>query len=405
VSDLDSFRAELQAWLAENAPASLRGRGASALEGVWGGRKWVFDDPDQELWLERCAARGLTAPTWPREYGGGGLAADEAKVFAQELSRLRMPPPLIGFGLTMIGPTLLRFGSEEQKREHLPRICRGEIRWCQGYSEPDAGSDLASLKTRAVRDGDHFVVTGHKVWTSYADECDWIFALVRTDPEARKQAGITFLLIDMDSPGVSVRPIKLISGSSPFCETIFDGVRVPVRNVVSEIDGGWTVAKALLGHERSMIADAFGSGAGGTTRRQGLADLARGYLGGSGGRPGGDGELADPLLRDEIARMEMDTRAFLLTVQRSRDAAKAGQQPGPETSMFKVHGTELNMRRNELMVRIAGPQALGWEGPGFADEELARTRDWLRSRGNSIEGGTSEIQLDIIAKRVLGLPD
>ena len=396
--DLDVFRAELQSWLAGNAPESLRGRGSSALDGVWGGRKWVFDHPDQKPWLERCAGRGFTAPTWPREYGGGGLSSAEAKVLAQELARLRMPPPLIGFGLTMIGPTLLRFGSEEQKREHLPRICRGEIRWCQGYSEPDAGSDLASLQTRAVRDGDHFVVSGHKVWTSYADECDWIFALVRTDPAARKQEGITFLLIDMDTPGVSVRPIKLISGSSPFCETLFDGVRVPVRNVVAEIDGGWTVAKALLGHERSMIADAFGAGAGGTTRRQGLAELARGYLGGT-------GELADPLLRDEIARMEMDTRAFLLTVQRSRDAAKAGQQPGAETSMFKVHGTELNMRRNELMVRIAGPQALGWEGPGFDEEELARTRDWLRSRGNSIEGGTSEIQLNIIAKRVLGLPD
>jgi len=398
VPDLDVFRAELQSWLAGNAPESLRGRGSSALDGVWGGRKWVFDHPDQKPWLERCAGRGFTAPTWPREYGGGGLSSAEAKVLAQELARLRMPPPLIGFGLTMIGPTLLRFGSEEQKREHLPRICRGEIRWCQGYSEPDAGSDLASLQTRAVRDGDHFVVSGHKVWTSYADECDWIFALVRTDPAARKQEGITFLLIDMDTPGVSVRPIKLISGSSPFCETLFDGVRVPVRNVVAEIDGGWTVAKALLGHERSMIADAFGAGAGGTTRRQGLAELARGYLGGT-------GELADPLLRDEIARMEMDTRAFLLTVQRSRDAAKAGQQPGAETSMFKVHGTELNMRRNELMVRIAGPQALGWEGPGFDEEELARTRDWLRSRGNSIEGGTSEIQLNIIAKRVLGLPD
>jgi len=319
-------------------------------------------------------------------------------VLAQEMGRLRLPPPLIGFGLTMIGPTLLRFGSEALKQEHLPRICRGEIRWCQGYSEPDAGSDLASLNTRAVRDGDHFVITGHKVWTSYADESDWIFALVRTDPNARKQEGITFLLIDMESPGVTVRPIKLISGSSPFCETMFDEVRVPVANVVSEINAGWTVAKALLGHERSMIADAFGGGAGGTGKRRGLVELAREAV-------GGNGALADALLRDEIARMEMDTRAFLLTVQRSRDAAKAGQQPGAETSLFKIHGTELNQRRNDLMMRIAGPAGLGWEGPGFDDDALARTRDWLRSKGNSIEGGTSEIQLNIIAKRVLGLPD
>jgi len=398
VSDPESFRREVRDWLEANAPASLVGRGASQLEGVWGGRKWTFDDPAQALWLERMAGRGWTAPTWPRAYGGGGLSPAQAKVLAQEMARLRLPPPLIGFGLTMIGPTLLRFGSEAQKQEHLPRICRGEIRWCQGYSEPDAGSDLASLKTRAVREDDVFVVTGHKVWTSYADECDWIFALVRTNPEAKKQEGITFLLIDMDTPGVSVRPIRLISGSSPFCETLFDGVRVPVANVLGEIDGGWTVAKALLGHERSMIADAFGGGTGGTARqRRGLPDLAREYV-------GGDGALADPVLRDEIARLEMDTRAFLLTVQRSRDAARAGQQPGPETSLFKVHGTELNQRRSELHMRIAGPRGLGWEGPGFDDDELARTRDWLRSRGNSIEGGTSEIQLDIIAKRVLGLP-
>jgi len=399
VSDLDSFRSDVQAWLETHAPESLRGRGASALEGVWGGRKWVFESPDQKHWLERCAERGFTAPTWPRAYGGGGLSAAEAKVLGQEMGRLRLPPPLIGFGLTMIGPTLLQYGTEEQKLEHLPKICRGEIRWCQGYSEPGSGSDLASLQTRAVRDGDDFVVNGHKVWTSYADQCDWIFALVRTDPNAKKQEGITFLLIDMETPGVSVRPIKLISGSSPFCETIFDDVRVPVRNVVSEINGGWSVAKALLGHERSMIADAFGAGSGGTAKkRRSLPELARQYL-------GGEGELADPLLRDEVARLEMDTRAFLLTLQRTRDAAKAGQQPGAETSFFKVHGTELNMRRCELMVRLAGPQGLGWEGEGFDEEELARTRDWLRSRGNSIEGGTSEIQLNIIAKRVLGLPD
>jgi len=403
--DLESFRAECRAWLEKSCPASLLGAPANELEGVWGGRKFVFENPDQKLWLDRMAERGWTAPTWPRDFGGGGLSDDEAKVLQQEMRRLGAPPPLIGFGLTMIGPTLLRFGNEEQKREHLPPICRGEIRWCQGYSEPAAGSDLASLQTRALRDGDEFVVSGQKVWTSYADEADWIFALVRTRSEGRKQEGITFLLIDMDSPGVSVKPIPLISGKSPFCETFFDEVRVPVRNVVGEIDGGWTVAKALLGHERSMIADAFGGGTAAGARRRAadgrsaLAQMAVDYLGEEQGR------VADPVLRDAVASVEMDTRSFQLTVQRTRDAAKAGHQPGPESSIFKIEGTELNQRRFELMTRLAGPQALGWEGPGFDEEELAVTREWLRSRGNTIEGGTSEIQLNIIAKRVLGLPD
>jgi alkylation response protein AidB-like acyl-CoA dehydrogenase len=403
MADLEAFREEARAWLEANAPAALRGIELDAESGGnWGGRRPRWDHPAMKTWLEVAAARGWTAPTWPREYGGGGLSPEEAKVLAEEMRRLRLPPPLVGFGLTMIGPTLLRFGSQEQKLEHLPRICRGEIRWCQGYSEPDAGSDLASLKTRAVRDGDFLVVNGTKVWTSYADVSDWIFALVRTDPQARKQEGITFLLIDMATPGVSVRPILLISGKSPFCETRFEDVRVPVRNVVGRIDGGWTVAKALLGHERTMIAELFGAAQGRRQRPPGsaLAELAREYLSGHPGE-----RLGDALLRDELARCEMDDRAFALTVQRARDAAKAGHQPGPESSLFKVYGTELNQRRTELMVRIAGPQGLGWEGPGFSDDELRHTRQWLRARGNSIEGGTSEIQLNIIAKRVLGLPD
>jgi acyl-CoA dehydrogenase len=297
---------------------------------------------------------------------------------------------------------LLEHGSEEQKRRFLPEVCRGEIRWCQGYSEPDSGSDLASLQTRAVRDGDFLVVDGTKVWTSYGDLSDWIFALVRTNPNAKKQEGISFLLIDMETPGVSVRPIKLISGKSPFCETRFEGVRVPIGNVIGAIDGGWTVAKALLGHERSMIADLFGSMPGRRAPRPGsvLANLAREYRGGEHGTP-----LADALVRDEIARCEMDERALALTSQRARDAARAGHQPGPETSIFKVYATELNKRRTELCARMAGAQGLGWDGPGYGEDELRRTRQWLRARGNSIEGGTSEVQLNIIAKRVLGLPD
>jgi alkylation response protein AidB-like acyl-CoA dehydrogenase len=307
---------------------------------------------------------------------------------------------LIGFGLTMIGPTLLQYGNEEQKKQHLTKICRGEIRWCQGYSEPGAGSDLASLQMKAVRDGDDFILNGQKVWTSYGDLSDWIFCLVRTNPDVKKQVGITFILIDMDTPGVRIAPVKLISGKSPFCETYFDDVRVPVANVVHKIDAGWTVAKALLGHERSMIAGAFG---GGRPRARGkrsrLVELADQYVGMR------DGRVVDPVVRDQMAQSEIDTRSFALTVQRSTDAAKAGHRPGAESSLFKVYGTELNMRRQELMVRMLGAHALGWEGPGFDPEELELTRDWLRSRGNSLEGGTSEIQRNIIAKQVLGLPD
>ncbi|MCP3985988.1 MAG: acyl-CoA dehydrogenase [bacterium] len=396
MSDLQAFQAETRAWLKENCPASLLGAGGGGLVGTWGGRKWQPENEDQRVWLERAAEKGFTAPTWPTDVGGGGLSKAEAKILAQEMRALGVPPPLIGFGLTMIGPTLLQYGSEEQKQEHLPKIVRGEIRWCQGYSEPGAGSDLAGLQMRAEDKGDHYIVNGTKVWTSYADEADWIFALVRTDPKAKKQEGITFLLIDMETPGVSVSPILLISGSSPFCETHFQDVKALKSNVIFKEHAGWTVAKALLGHERSMVAEAFGGGS-----RRSLADRARAYLPGA----TADGPLPDGGLRRDIASFEMEARAFGLTMQRSRDAAKAGQQPGAESSIFKIVGTELNQRRQELLLHIAGPQALGWEGEGFADGELATTRDWLRSRGNTIEGGTSEVQRNIIAKRVLGLPD
>ncbi len=316
-------------------------------------------------------------------------------MLAEEMAKLRLRPPLTGFGLSMIGPLLLQEGSEELKREHLPPIARGEIRWCQGYSEPGAGSDLASLQTKAVRDGDVFVLNGQKIWTSYADKSDWMFILVRTDFEAPKHAGITFLLMDMETPGVTVRPIKLISGYSPFCETFLTDVRVPVRNVVGRVNGGWMLAKALLGHERTLIADAFKERD--DSRR--LVAMAKRHLGMT------DGRLADPVVRDRVTQVEMDQACLDWTLARARDGAKAGHKPGPESSIFKYYGTELNQRRRELLVSILGPQGLGWAGPGFEEDELKTTRDWLRSRGNTIEGGTSEIQLNVIAKRVLGLPD
>ncbi len=396
MADLETFRAETHQWLDTHAPASIRGVGNTLLDGSWGGRKARYSNPDMKVWLDVMAERGWTAPEWPAQYGGGGLSKDEAKVVQQEMNALQLPAPLIGFGLTMIGPTLLQYGTEEQKHEHLPGIIKGEIRWCQGYSEPGSGSDLASLKTRAVLEGDHYVINGQKVWTSFANLADWMFMLVRTNPEAKKQEGITFILVDMESPGVETRPIKLISGASPFCETFLTDVHAPAKNVIFEVNKGWTVAKSLLNHERNMIASAFGTTAG---KGRSLRDWAREHLGLDGDR------VADPAIRDRMAQYEMDSRAFRLTTERARDAAKAGRPPGPESSMFKVYGTELNQRRLELLVSIAGPHALGWDGPGFEDLELTLTRDWLRSRGNTIEGGTSEIQLNIIAKRVLGLPD
>ncbi len=402
MSDADDFRSQVRDVLEREVPAALRGKAADPRAHVWGGRQVSFGYPESRTWLAIAAERGWTAPRWPRQYGGGGLSAEQATGLEAEIARLDLPPPLVGFGLTMIGPTLLQFGSEDLKREHLPKITQGTIRWCQGYSEPNAGSDLASLQTAAVLDGDHYVVNGQKVWTSYGDLADWMFMLVRTDPGAsKKQSGITFLLVDMATPGVTVRPIRLISGASPFCESFFSDVRVPVSNVVSDVNAGWTVAKALLGHERAMIANVMGSGG----RRDGansrwwepahnrMADLLREYAEG------------DAVLRDRLAQFSMDEVSFTLTVQRAADGAASGQRPGPETSIFKLYGTELNQRRQELAVSIRGPQALGWEGEGFSAEEIQQTRDWLRSRGNTIEGGTSEIQLNVIAKQVLGLPD
>ncbi|HSV06156.1 MAG TPA: acyl-CoA dehydrogenase family protein [Candidatus Binatus sp.] len=390
----DTFREETRRWLVANAPAAIYAPPRTADELCWGGKKTRYPD-DVKRWLDVMGERGWTAPSWPREYGGGGLSAAEAKILAEEMAKLRLRPPLTGFGLSMIGPLLLHEGSEELKRTHLPPIVRGKIRWCQGYSEPGAGSDLASLQTKALRDGDDFVVNGQKIWTSYGDKADWMFILVRTDFEEAKHSGITFLLMDMETPGVTPRPIRLISGASPFCEVFLSDVRVPVRNVVGRVNGGWRLAKALLGHERTMIADAFKERD--DARR--LVELARRYVGEANGR------VADPVIRDRIAQVEMDQACLDLTLARARDGAKAGHRPGPESSIFKLYGTELNQRRRSLMVEILGPQALGWEGPGFEDDELRVTRDWLRSRGNSIEGGTSEIQLNIIAKRVLGLPD
>lgn len=386
-AELEAFRADTRAWLEANCPAAMRAPVKREEDVCWGGRNFVFSCPDQKLWLERMADKGWTVPEWPRAYGGAGLSRDEAKVLAAEMRSLRARPPLSSFGIWMLGPALLKYGSEAQKLEHLPKIARGEIRWCQGYSEPGAGSDLASLRTSALLEGDEFVVNGQKVWTSYADKADWIFCLVRTDMAAAKHLGISFLLFDMAREGVSTSPIRLISGASPFCQTFFDNVRVPVANLMGEAGKGWDIAKYLLTHEREMIG-----GMDGADMRSSVSQIAKKVL----------GENIDPLLRAEIVRHEIDAWAFLLTMERVKDEAKAGQGTGALSSMLKYYGTELNKQRMELLMSVNGSESLVWEGAAEGEGDLARS--WLRSRANSIEGGTSEVQLNIIAKRVLQLP-
>lgn len=391
MADLEAFRRETRAWLEENCPASMRTPMLSDKDQCWGGRNWTFQSEDQRLWLERMAARGWTAPDWPKEYGGGGLSKEETKILREEMARIQARPPLSSFGIWMIGPAILKFGSEKLKRQHLPPIVRGEIRWCQGYSEPGAGSDLAGLQTRAEDRGDHFIVNGQKIWTSYADKADWMFCLVRTNPNVKKQLGISLVLFDMTTPGVTTRPIKLISGSSPFCETFLDNVRVEKDQVVGEIDQGWTIAKYLLTHEREMIGG-FGRTAAG---QKTLGEQAVDALGLAQGR------LADSFLRAQVARWELDAKAFELTAERVVDETKAGQGVGATSAMLKYYGTELNKRRHEILLALHGSEAMIWEGEAVSDGALPRR--WLRSKGNSIEGGTSEVQLNIIAKNILGL--
>src|SRR6476659_3093651 len=295
MSDLDAFRTETRAWLEANCPAEMRQPMRSEADACWGGRNWTFQSDAQRQWLEAMAGRGWTVPDWPKDYGGGGLSPAEARVLKEEMQRIGARPPLTSFGISMLGPALLAFGADEQKRGYLPQIARGEIRWCQGYSEPGAGSDLASLQTKAEDRDDHWLVNGQKVWTSYADKADWIFCLVRTLSDS-KQGGISFLLFDMETRGVSTRPILLISGNSPFCETFFDDVKVPKDQLVGEENKGWDVAKYLLGHEREMISG-MGLGAG-------IGTGASGVMLGPVAKPD------DPLLRAEIAAFDVDALAF-----------------------------------------------------------------------------------------------
>jgi alkylation response protein AidB-like acyl-CoA dehydrogenase len=397
---LEAFRAEVSDWLAANNPPELREpKPKSDPEAVWGGRAFAGSDDPQIVWMRRMAAKGWTAPAWPHAYGGGGLSAAEARVIEREISRGGYRPPLASFGLWMLGPVLLEYADEAQKRTYLPGIINGEIRWCQGYSEPGAGSDLASLQTRCEDKGDHWLINGQKIWTSYANKADWCFCLVRTDT-TKKHEGISFVLIDMALPGVETRPIKLISGESPFCETFFTDVKIPKENMVGPLNGGWNIAKRLLQYERQNISGGFGGGGGAGGAAGDLGEIAKRYVG-----TNETGALADADLRSRITKNKMDFQAFALTTARVAAESRAANGPSAATSIIKYAAATFAQERSELMIEAMGHQGLGWEGDGFSSGELVAAHGWLRSKGNSIEGGTSEVNVNVVAKRVLGLPD
>jgi acyl-CoA dehydrogenase len=384
MADLETFRAETRAWLEANCPPEMREPMRDDDDACWGGRNFKFKNAAQKQWLDIMAAKGWTVPDWPKAYGGAGLSPAETKILKSEMAKLGCRNPLMSFGIWMLGPALLKFGTEEQKVHYLNQIARGEIRWCQGYSEPGSGSDLVSLQTFGEDMGDHWIVNGQKVWTSYADKADWIFCLVRTD-KSDKYKGISFLLFDMTTPGVSTKPILLISGNSPFCETFFDNVKVPKAQIVGELNRGWDVAKYLLGHEREMIS---GGGLG-----EGMASIGAAYK---------DVAALEPVLRADMAMFDVDTIAFRAHSERFMDELKTGKNHPAEPNAMKYIGTELNKRRHELIMAAGGSDALEWESP--RSKGGAKARSWLRTKANSIEGGTSEVMLNVVAKRILQLP-
>lgn len=397
MSEINDFRAEVAQWLQANCPASLR-TPIQSEEMVWGGSRLSFQNEDQRLWFERCRERGWFAPGWPKEYGGAGLSPKQVRVLEEEMARLGCRQPQYNLGVWMLGPVLLEVGTDAQKREHLIPMTEGKARWCQGFSEPNAGSDLASLKTSAKRvqdaEGEAYIVNGSKIWTSYGDQADWMYALVRTDSGARKHAGISFVLIDMHAPGVSVKPIELISGKSSFCEVFIDNVRVPLRQLVGQEGEGWAVAKKLLQHERAAMSK-FAEG--GAPSHDPLA-VAKPYLFDA------QGQLRSPVWRDRLAALMMDAHAFSLTHRRVTEQAMARQDVSGPAAIMKLVQTEQEVAKYELLTQLMGLRGLSWQGDDFTQDEHDICRQWLLSKTYTIGGGTSEVQLNIIAKRVLGLP-
>jgi alkylation response protein AidB-like acyl-CoA dehydrogenase len=388
LQDVTGFRAEARAWLEANFPKSLAGRTDEPMA-PYG---TATPSAEQELWRRRMAEKGWSAPTWPAAYGGGGLTAEQARVLQQEMARIGASNPVGGMGVYMFGPTLLEYGTDEQKQRFIPDIVAGKVWWCQGYSEPGSGSDLASLQTRAEDKGDHFLINGQKIWTSGAQYADMIFCLVRTDP-TKKQEGISFVVFSMHQPGVEVRPIKLIAGHSPFCETFFTDAVAPKENLIGRLNGGWSVAKRLLQYERSP---------GGVARARPpeLGVVAKKYVG-----EDAAGRLADSDLRQRIAANAMELDAVRLTNQRVAVEAKGNSGPSAASSILKNANAKAAQDRSELLVEAMGAQGLGWEGDDFAADEVAAIREWLAGKAASIYSGSHEIQNNIISKRILGLPD
>lgn len=388
------FRSEVRAWISENFPAGLKAKDKQ--EEYYQGLPRYPQGADFETWKERMVQQGWGTPGWPTEYGGAGLPTEHARTVLRELVDYEAFNPVAGMGTALLGPTLLEYGTEAQKALHLSRISKGEVRWCQGYSEPGSGSDLASLQTKAEDRGDHYLVNGQKIWTSGSLWADWIFCLVRTDPTV-KHEGISFLLIDMKTPGIEVRPIEIISGDSPFSEVFFTDVVVPKGNLVGKLNAGWTIAKRLLQFERDVTTNPRRQLAGDTRP---IDVIAKEYVG-----VDAQGRIADPDLRTRIIRHMMSYKALTLLQQRMLDETKAGQGPSESTSVIKNARAHTQQEREELLVEIMGYQGLGWGGAGFNDIELETTRAFLSNKAMSIYSGTSEVQYNIIAKRILGLRD
>jgi alkylation response protein AidB-like acyl-CoA dehydrogenase len=394
-TQLAQFREATKAWLADNFPAALANK-------MLGYER--ISDPELaqqlEVWRQKLAEQGWGAPTWPKEYGGAGLTQPEARVISQEMGKIGAinPIPLMaGMGVTMVGPTVLEYGTEEQKQKHLPSIASGEIRWCLGLSEPNAGSDLASLATKAIDDGDAFILNGQKVWTSGADISQWCGALVRTDPNAKKRDGISFVMLPMDQPGVETKPIRLIAGASPFCETFFNDARAEKSDLLGELNDGWSVVKRLLQHERQSQTSARGPAA---NKADSLPNVAKKYVG-----TAADGTLADTDLRTRLANHLMDAQAHALTVSRITAEARGNPQVSAAASILKNSATKVAQIKSELTLELMGSQGVGWEGDHFSADELANVREWLSGKAISIYGGSFEVQNNIISKNILGLPE
>lgn len=395
---LDSFRADVRAWFAEHTPAAIADsrhpdRGAMA----WGGRRARIEDPAMRTFYDELVATGWIAPTWSKDESGAGLSAAEAAIVRDEATRVSAGFVLQNFGTLMVGPLIRDFGTDEQRRRHLTAMARGEIAWCLGFSEPDHGSDLAGLQCRAVRDGEVYVVTGAKVWNSRAHRSDFMELLVRTDPDAPKHHGISVLMVDLSTPGISISPIELISGGSDFCETRFDEVRVPVDHRLGPEHDGWRLVQHGLRFEREAVVTMAMAETGFTGRKRATLDeIARHH----------QVDPSAPLPGDvasQIAAAEIEQLAFRATQRRAADAARAGQ-PAPHPSVLKYVGAKVTQRRRDLEMALRGTSAIGWKGAAYTEESLRSSREWLRAFGLSIEGGTSEIQLNIIARRVLDLP-